>query len=424
MNHHDNHPISALAFLRAREVDPRCAVALQAHYRERIAQAEPHVRAWRELDIGRFDAPVGTGLLAGVPVGVKDIMLTQDFPTRYGSSLYEAGAQGEDAACVARTRQAGAIVLGKTVTTEFAYFTPGPTANPHDTRRTPGGSSSGSAAAVAAGMVPLALGSQTAGSLIRPASYCGVFALKPSHGEFDLAGVKAMAPSLDTLGWLANSADDLELLRAVLTGQRFGALPALWHGDIRLGLCRTHEWRFMQPGGEQLFELGAQRLAKQGVRIVEHILPHALAGLSEAQKCIQAYEAARAFEADWQRGRASMSPALRELIETGQRCPRQTYESALTLALAAARQFADWSGDFDALLVPGAPGEAPLGLEATGDPVFSRVWTLLGLPCVNVPGLYGPNDMPFGLQLVGAQGSERHLLVLARHLHEILDEGN
>ncbi|WP_262334595.1 amidase, partial [Bordetella pertussis] len=387
---------------------------------------EPVVRAWRELDVDaaraqarRLDTHAARGLLAGVPIAVKDIFLTEQFPTRYGSPIYEHGIAGTDADCVARARAAGALVLGKTVTTEFAYFTPGPTANPRDPSRTPGDSSSGSAAAVAAGMVPLAFGSQTAGSLIRPASYCGVFALKPTHGLHSLAGAKAMAPSLDTLGWLARDAGDLELMRCALAGEDYRPLPDARPAALRLGICLTHEWHAIEPDGAQAFAHAQVLCTAAGAQLAPLVLPDALQGLMQAQQTIMAYEAARSLAAEWRDARARLSPAMQALIEAGLGCDAQSYAQALALAARGRAHLEHAMRDLDAVIAPAAPGEAPPGLARTGDPIFSRVWTLLGLPCVNVPGLAGPHGMPIGVQLIGRPGDERRLLAVAAALHRV-----
>jgi Asp-tRNA(Asn)/Glu-tRNA(Gln) amidotransferase A subunit family amidase len=269
-------------------------------------------------------------------------------------------------------------------------------------------------------MVPLAFGSQTAGSLIRPASYCGVFALKPTHGRFSLAGVKPFAPSLDTLGWLARSADDLELMRCALAAQPFVPLQRRPAGSLRLGVCRTHEWPALDAGGVQAWHSGLDRLARAQVRLQALEMPADLAGLLEAQKAIMAWEASRCLAPEFRAHREQLSQPLVDLVQLGMDMPAARHDEAQALAAAGRRQVALLMKDVDALLVPAAPGEAPQGLAATGDPVFSRVWTLLGLPCVNVPGLLGPNGMPVGLQLVGAADRERELLEVAACVHAAL----
>ncbi|MEG0224302.1 MAG: amidase [Comamonas sp.] len=424
---------SAVATRSALLEGRQTAQQVATEFLERVAQAEPAIHAWQHLDAAQVlrqasaldQALAGgrpAGPLAGVPVAVKDIFDTQDMPTGYGSAVYASHRPGADADVVAALRSAGGIVAGKTVSTEFAYFAPGPTANPWDTRRTPGGSSSGSAAAVASGMVPVAFGSQTAGSLIRPASYCGVFALKPSHASVSTRGAKPFSESLDTVGWLANDADDLELVRAALAGIPYAALPARAASGLRLGVWRTHEWSYADTSGQQAWETGVQCLARAGVEIVETGLAPEYAPLIEAQKTVMAYEAARALADDIARHGDALSLHIRELAARGRAIGAQEYREALDFAARGRQAAAAMLQDIDALVVPAAPGEAPCGLDATGDPVFSRVWTLLGLPSVNVPGLLGPNGMPVGLQLVGNLGTERALLALAKTVHPVLQQ--
>jgi Asp-tRNA(Asn)/Glu-tRNA(Gln) amidotransferase A subunit family amidase len=401
---------------------------------ERIQALEPQLHAWEVFDPElalaqargldrRLAAGEAPGLLAGVPLGVKDIFDTADLPTGHGSPLYRGHRPAADAHAVRVARDAGAVVMGKTVTTEFAYFTPGPTVNPWRAGHTPGGSSSGSAAAVAAGMVPLAFGSQTAGSLIRPASYCGVFALKPTHGAFSLGGVKPFAPSLDTLGWLARSADDLELMRCALLQRPFEPLPRRAPASLRLAACRTHEWAAIDAGGAAAWEEGLARMAQAGLSVPTLALPDTLAGLLQAQKTVMAFEAARSLAREFEEHRAQLSEPIRTLVASGREVTDAAYGQALALACAGRAQLARLMQGLDALVVPAAPGEAPAGLAATGDPVFSRVWTLLGLPCVNVPGLLGPTGLPVGLQLVGHPDRERELLAAAAVLHTVLLRG-
>ncbi|AZG08808.1 amidase [Pigmentiphaga sp. H8] len=426
----DTHSLPPLAVELRAALDGHRHAALDAVEQclARIEADEPAIRAWRAIDPGhartqarRIDGRGAAGPLAGIPLAVKDIFLTQDFPTRCGSPIYEDGLAGADAACVAAARAAGAVVMGKTVTTEFAYFNPGPTANPCNPLHTPGGSSSGSAAAVASGMVPLAFGSQTAGSLIRPASYCGVFGLKATHGCHDLAGAKGLSPSLDTLGWLARGADDLELMRSALSGEAYRALPPHRQpGQLRLGVCRTWEWPAIDPAGARAFEDAERRCREAGVQVRRLELPQAWRPLAQAQKTVMAFETARSLSMEWQDHRHQLSAALRGLIEEGLACSRADYAAAQGLAQAARQELASLMDGIDALLVPSAPGAAPLGLHATGDPVFCRVWTLLGPPCVNVPGLRAPDGLPIGMQLVGHGGRDRDLLALAASLHSIL----
>lgn len=429
MTRHIHPRASAVAVHAAIARRETTAEAVLQDSLERIANAEPALQAWKYLDAAaamrqaraldaRMAAGADLGLLGGVPLAVKDLIDTADMPTGYGAAVYEGHRPAADAEVVRRVRGADAVMVGKTVTTEFAYFTPGPTANPWDTAHTPGGSSSGSAAAVASGMVPLAFGSQTAGSLIRPASYCGVFALKPSHDLVSGAGVKAFAPSLDTVGWLANGAEDLELMRAALVGERFEPLPEA--AGMRLLICRTHEWACSDAGGEQVWEKGHRLLSEAGVPVASLDLPASLAGLLQAQKTVMAKEAAQNLGREIIEYGTRVSQHIRDLVAVGQGVTDEAYAAAKALAAQGVLEVLALMGEADALLVPAAPGEAPPGLAVTGDPVFSRVWTLLGLPCVNVPGLLGPRGLPVGLQLVGRPREERKLLAVAQSLHRVI----
>ncbi|SMG26494.1 amidase [Paraburkholderia susongensis] len=428
--YYDSEPLTALDIRHGLAQERLTYDAVLDRIDARVESCEPHVKAWVALDTGAARAalakqavPLGASLLAGVPIGVKDIFTTSDFPTHYGSPIYAHGVMAGDADCVALARAAGALVIGKTVTTEFAYFKPGPTANPHDVRRTPGGSSSGSAAAVAAGMTPLAFGSQTAGSLIRPASYCGVFALKPTHDAYSLGGAKAMAPSLDTLGWLARSADDLELLRAALTLEHFEALPEADGTALRIAVLPGYEQEPIEAAAHAVFDDALALLSRAGVSIAPLDVPDEMHGLIDAQKAVQAYEAAQSFESEWNGKRDLLSAPFARLISDGIATARDTYEAARALAARSRIEFAALTRNADAVLTLAAPGEAPAGLDATGDPVLSRSWTLLGLPCVNVPGLRGPNGLPIGLQLIGKPLQERRLLAIAKLLNRLIERG-
>jgi amidase len=267
---------------------------------ERISEREPVVRAWQHLDldaalkIARQVDQFGSGPLKGIPIGVKDIIDTADMPTGYGSPLYETFRPPRDAACVALARHAGALILGKTVTTEFAYFQPGRTRNPHDPARTPGGSSSGSAAAVASGMVPLAFGTQTAGSIIRPASFCGCVGYKPTFGLIDRTGVRPFADSLDTIEVFASTVQDAAFFASTIAGR-----PDLRITDEvfrpRIGLTRTHAWEAAEPATATAIDEAAARLRATGLEVREVALPDRWRGLLEAQKTIMAFEAARSL---------------------------------------------------------------------------------------------------------------------------------
>ncbi len=382
---------------------------------ERIAADEPRVRAWEHLDpelalaqARRVDATSPRPRLGGLPVGVKDIIDTADLPTERGSPIHRGRRPAVDAACVAALRASGAVILGKTVTTEFAVYTPGKTRNPHDPAHTPGGSSSGSAAAVADAMVPAALGTQTAGSVIRPASFCGVFGWKPTFGLLPMEGVFPLSPSLDTLGLFVRALEDLPLL----AGAMGAALAVPDRADPpRVGLCRTEQWPRATPEAQRVVEAAAERLARAGAQVQELELPPAFTGLPDVQATIMAVEAARSLAREGHRDQ--LSEQLRGLVAAGEATSAEAYAQGLARAAACRRTFSALLERVDVLLTPSTPGEAPAGLEATGDPAFNRIWTLLHAPCVHVPVTSGPAGLPLGVQLVGVGGRDGELLSAA-----------
>jgi Asp-tRNA(Asn)/Glu-tRNA(Gln) amidotransferase A subunit family amidase len=382
----------------------------------RIAEREPRVQAWEILaadavdQAKRIDAQSHRPLLGGLPVGIKDLIDTADLPTTYGSPIYAGHRPKADAACVAALRAAGAVVVGKTVTTEFAAYRGGKTRNPRDPARTPGGSSSGSAAAVADRMVPAALGSQTAGSVIRPASFCGAVGWKPTFGTHDLRGVHPLAPSLDTLGFFVRRVADVPWIAAALSGAPRPAAIAELPRAPRVGLCRTDQWPKAEPATQRLVEQAAARVERAGgeVREVE-----AFAGLADTQAVIMSAEAAVAMRVERERHDAQLSDRFRSFLLEGEHCTPQRLREARERAQNGRHEVSRTFAELDALLTPAAAGEAPTGLETTGDPAFCRVWTLLGCPCISLPVLTGPDGLPVGLQLVGAPGADDRLLAVA-----------
>jgi len=384
---------------------------------ERIAAREPEVQAWacvdRELALKQaraLDRASPRGPLYGVPVGIKDVIDTADLPTEYNSPIYRGHQPRWDAACVALLRRAGCVILGKAVTTEFANNYPGATRNPHKLTHTPGGSSSGSAAAVADFMVPLALGTQTGGSTIRPAAYCGVVGCKPSFCSINRAGLKFVAESLDTIGLIARSAEDIALLLHVLSGRALPNLQAVSGRKPRVGLFRTPRWHEADAATHAVIESAAARLAKAGAKVSEFETPPGYAQLFDDQNRIMCYEEARAFAWEHTNHADQLSKSLRTRIEEGWAVSREAYDAARLHARDCRRQLAERMRDYDYLLTPSAPGEAPATLEATGSSVFNRVWTLLGVPCVTLPSGTGPNGLPLGVQLVGSFDGDSGLL--------------
>ena len=374
-----------------------------------IAERDPVVQAWEVLDAAgalaearRIDALRDRPLLCGLPVGIKDLIDTADLPTAYGSPLHRGHRPQQDAECVRRLRDAGAVVLGKTVTTEFAVYSPGKTRNPRDPSRTPGGSSSGSAAAVADGMVPVALGSQTAGSVIRPASYCGVVGFKPTYGALPLRGVHPLAPSLDTLGFFVRAVEDIPLVMSVLSG---AAPVPIRSAKPRLGICRTEAWPRAAPGTQKAIEDAAAML---GAREVE--LGPAFEGLIDAQIAIMGAEASQALR---DKPESGLSAKLRDFLKEGAKVTPERLRAARDQAGRCRRELDGIFANVDALLTPAAPAEAPEGLGATGDPIFCRLWTLLGTPSISLPVLSGPAGLPIGLQAIGPRDRDGDLLSAA-----------
>jgi Asp-tRNA(Asn)/Glu-tRNA(Gln) amidotransferase A subunit family amidase len=407
---------------------------------ERIAALDGDVHAFIHLDRDHALAQARArdaykaegrrlGPLHGVPVGIKDIFDTADYPTECGAQPLAGRRPSADAAAVRRLRDAGAVIIGKTVTTECAYFHPGKTRNPHDLQRTPGGSSSGSAAAVAAAMVPLAIGSQTNGSMIRPAAFCGVFGVKPSHGLISRAGALTLSRALDHVGAFARSLDDLALILDVLAGHD-AADPDTRHyaaSNFRAGLAgpppvpprfalvRTPMWDRADAEARS----GLEDLAKElGAREVD--LPDSFRAAWDAQRAIMAVDMAFNLGDLVDKGGDKISKALQDFVAEGRKVTAVAYQAALR----DARRYADALAEIfeqlaDAILTLSARGVAPVG-TATGDPAFCTFWTLTGLPALNLPILEGEGGLPIGVQLIGAHGRDEKLLRTARVMLEQL----
>jgi Asp-tRNA(Asn)/Glu-tRNA(Gln) amidotransferase A subunit family amidase len=393
---------------------------------ERIAAREPAVQAFVQLDAEAalaqaraLDAGPWRGPLHGLPFGVKDLLDTADLPTAYGTPVYARHRPAADAAAVALCREAGAVLLGKTVTTELATMQPGVTRNPHDATRTPGGSSSGSAAAVADCMLPLALGTQTAGSIIRPAAYCGVVGYKPSLGRVPRAGVKLQSESCDTVGGFGRSVRDVALLGAVLTGDaRLGA--ALDHAAApRIGLAPTPDWPQAGPDTHAAWAQAVAALAPTAARCEDAVLPAGFETLAALQKDVMLHEAARSLSHERLQHHAALSPALQAMLADGLAIPAEAHARHLAAAEAWRRRIDALFEAHDVLLAPSTHGEAPT-IDSTGDPLFCRAWSLLGLPCVHLPFARGAGGLPVGLQLVGRHGDDARLLAAAHWAHDLL----
>ena len=405
---------------------------------ERIARREPVVRAWEHLDEGAAlaqarsrDAALAAGDAAGplhgIPVGIKDIYDTGDMPTRLGSPLHADRRPASDAAVVALLRKAGAVILGKTVTTEFALSHPGKTVNPHDSRRTPGGSSSGSAAAVADFMLPLSVGSQTVGSMIRPGSFCGVFAYKPTFGSISRRGMKLLCRRFDHVGVYARDVDDLALIGDVLMvgdpedgdmlahpGRNLARRLSELGGFIprRIAFVRSPVWDKADAGAQQAYETLCQRIGS----VTELVLPPSFERAHEDHQTILNANLAATFRNEYAGTPQALSEKLKARIEAGIPVAASDYVDAMNRADARCRELDDTLGQFDAVLTPAAPGEAPADLGTTGDAAFNAIWTQCGVPAVNVPLLAGANGMPLGVQVVGPRGEDARVLAAARWL--------
>jgi Asp-tRNA(Asn)/Glu-tRNA(Gln) amidotransferase A subunit family amidase len=388
---------------------------------ERIRTREPVVHAFahhspplvrqraEELDRGDASLP-----LRGMTLAVKDLIDTADYPTELGSRIYAGRRPTRDAAVVTRLNAAGALTMGKTVTTEFALFEPGPTTNPWDATRTPGGSSSGSAAATADGMVAAAIGTQTAGSVIRPAAFCGVVGFKPSFGAIDRTGLKVMSPSLDTLGVFARTVRDVELVfGSVRAAGRHSSRPNRRDGPTRIGFVRTPQWDMADLTVMRGLEALGDELAVAGFEVVETTLPPTFADLVPAQVAIMEREVAETLSDEWVREPARLSDSTKDLLRRGSAQPPETYVRAHTTASKCRGLLASIFGRLDALLTPAVTGEAPPGLAHTGDPIFCRAWTLLGTPTISLPLLAGAGGLPIGVQFVGHPGEDEALLKVA-----------
>jgi amidase len=393
---------------------------------ERISTREGKVRAWAHLQPAgaiaqaqRRDRTPPEGLLHGVPVGIKDIIDTADLPTEYGSPIYAGNQPRADAACVALLRAAGAVILGKTVTTEFAAMHPGKTRHPAASDRTPGGSSSGSAAAVADRMVPVALGTQTMGSVIRPAAYCGVVGYKPTYGLINRAGIKPQAENVDTVGIIARSVDDVALVGAVLMGAAPGAFEGVLPRPPRVALYRGPDWSKVEKAADEVLDQAAQRCVKAGATIEDAGEPAILREALDAHLKIVCYELTRAYAFYWTERRDMLSEELRGIITLGLGVSWEDYLAASNGAAAARRWIAETFAGADIWLTVSGPGEAPVGM-ATGDPVLNRLWSLLHLPVITLPAGRGPAGLPLGVQLIGPYRRDAEFVRTARWVESVL----
>ena len=393
---------------------------------ERIEARDRDVQAWQYIDPAQAIAEARardkgdkSGPLIGVPFNVKDIINTGDMPTEYGSPIYKGFRPRADASCVAMSRKAGAVLLGKAVTTEFANFHPSRTRNPLDLTRTPGGSSSGSAASVADHMCTLSVGSQTSGSTVRPAGYCGVIGFRPTYGELRCAGMMESAGSLDTVGLIARSVDDIALYRDVLLGETPAPVKDL--PPPRIGFCRTHLWPLLEPTTQKLFEDAAQTLAKNGAKVSDVHLPREFDDIPEAHRLISGFEFARNFTWEIENHWDLISPTLRAgRIDDGLKCSYETYLQQRALAESCRAMMTGIQENYDILLAACATGEAPVGFATTGIAKLALIWTVMHVPAMSVPVFKGPAGMPIPVYLVGKRSCDRDLFAHARWVRKVL----
>ena len=405
----------------------------------RIAEVDAQVQAWaflepdyalaqaRAADERRLSGQ-SIGPLHGVPIGIKDIFDTADMPTEFGSPIFRGRTPSRDAAAVARLRAAGAVIMGKTVTTEFAYFAPGKTRNPHNFEHTPGGSSSGSAAAVGASMVPLAIGSQTNGSTIRPAAYCGVVGFKPTHGLISRHGALTLSRTLDHVGLFANSIEDIALLAEQLVAHDENDPDTRPRARIPLiqvaaeepplppmfAFIKTPHWQ--RTDAETRAGL-AETIEHLGTQVEEVELFPSAVDCWEWHEAIMAAEMALNLDREWEQGGELLSAPLRRQIERGRAVLAPDYLAALERIAPMNASFRElFEQRYDAILTPAAPSAAPKGLDATGDPVFCTLWTLCGMPAITLPLLQSADGLPIGIQLVGPRDGDARLLRTARWL--------
>lgn len=413
----DLHRLSATRashLIREGRLQPKTLVDA---YLDLISQREPTVRAFTHFNADQArtaSTAAAQGPLQGIPIGVKDVLDTADMPSQYGSPIWADWRPKADSAPVAWARAAGAVVIGKTVTTEFATRHPGPTMNPVNAAHTPGGSSSGSAAGVGAGLFPLAYGTQTAGSIIRPAAFCGVVGYKPTFGTISRIGMKIMADSLDTVGVLARTVADCALFAGAVSGRDFGDPDAHTHTAPRIGVCRSPVWSMAAPETQALLARVTEALARAGAMVTERELPAHFNRITEAHPIIMNHESARALGWELAHHADRISEGLRERMAFGLHQTEAAVTNAYAVFESTQRAFPDAMDGLDILVTPSAPGEAPKGLEWTGDPAFNSIWTSLHVPCVTVPAGTGPNGLPLGIQIVGRQGDDRAVLAWAR----------
>lgn len=402
------------------------SVALVEACLARISEREPVLHAWAHVDRALSlaqararDAEARRSPLHGVPIGIKDIFDTYDMPTAYGSKIFKSYRPTADTGVVALLRAAGLIIIGKCATTEFASPIPVGVGNPRDLSRSPGVSSSGSAAAVADDMTPLSVGSQTGGSTILPAAFCGVFGFKASLTGIDRGGIRHLRPSLDTIGLFARDIDDIALLDNVLTGCAH-AEPPKQVSDLRVGICRTFNWHHAQPEAVAALDSATRSLSGAGARIVDAELPPIFADIEKEFQVISSVEAVRTMADEVREHLAAMNAWLQDSVRAGKSFDQARYDQAQLRANTCRSALREIFDRCDVILTPSACGEATSDLTGVSNSAFNRIWTLMHGPCVTIPAYTGPHGMPVGIQVVGPVGSDARIIAASKRIAEVI----
>ena len=421
--------LSALEIAAAIKAGKTTSVAVTRALLERIEEREPAVDAWEYLNpdaalsaAKKLDENPSAGLIHGVPVGVKDIIDVKGIPTTHGSPIHAENRPCIDAPCVSLVRGAGGLILGKTVTSEFAAQRPGKTKNPHNPSHSPAGSSSGSAAAVTDFMVPVAFGTQTGGSIVRPGAFCGCIGYKPTYGDYNPLGVHDNTRSVDTLGMMSRTIGDQALMRAVLTHMPYRPIQTANIEHLRIGVCRTPNWSLADDATQACLDQAAHGLDKKGAYVADFSLPDGFDEAIEGFDFVSGYEISRTLAYEWFNFPELLSDNMRKnRIPNGLKVTPSDYQRGLEKLADYRRRFNKSLDSWDVLITPSAPAEAPADLTTIGEPPFNRIWTGLYGPAINLPLYNGPNGLPIGLQVIGHAGQDDRFLDAADAVYRALE---
>ncbi len=420
--------LSAVETAAAIEAGETTCEAVTRALLERIEEREGQVGAWEYLNpdavlagARELDAGPSKGLIHGVPVGVKDIIDTLEMPTTHGSPIHKKNRPCIDAPCVALVRGAGGLVLGKTVTSEFAAQHPGKTKNPHNPAHSPAGSSSGSAAAVTDFMVSVAFGTQTGGSIVRPGAFCGCIGYKPTYGDYNPLGVHDNTRSVDTLGMMSRTMADQALMRAVLTHTPYRPIKTATISDLRIGVCRTPNWHLADDATQDRLMRASRGLEAAGATVADFALPDGYDEAMEGFDAVSGYEISRTLAYEWVNYPELLSDNMRDnRVLNGLKVTPSEYQAGLAKLVEYRRRYAESIEGWDVLITPSAPAEAPADLSTIGEPPFNRIWTGLYGPAINLPLYAGPQGLPIGLQVIGHVGQDDRFLDAADAVYNAL----